>query len=107
MTSSIALREIHFLRRRSTSLNICLRGAFYAEAGPIPTHWELWREVITAYHLYELTPFQKWMGTISSLEDSYIFTPLELAVLSYLEALALDNHKEAKGDIVLLWQSTL
>ena len=47
------------------------------------------------------------MGTVSSLETSYIFTPLELAALSYLEALALGNHKEAKGNIVLLWQSTL
>ena len=83
------------------------KGTFYAEVGPIPVHWEIWRQVITVYLLYELTPFQSWMGIVSLLEESYLFTPLELAVLSYLEALALDNNHEAKGKIVLLWQSAL
>ena len=83
------------------------KGTFYAEVGPIPVHWEIWRQVITVYLLYELTPFQSWMGIVSLLEESYLFTPLELAALSYLEALALDNNHEAKGKIVLLWQSAL
>ena len=83
------------------------KGTFYAEVGHIPLHWELWRAGITSFLLYELTPFQKWMGLGASLEASYIFTPLELAVLTYIESLALDNLHNSKGNIVLLWQSAL
>ena len=94
-------------KEKINSIRHLFKGTFYAEVGPIPLHWELWREVITSYLLYELTPFQKWMGLVSSLEASYIFTPLELAVLTYLESLAVDDHISAKGSVVLLWQSTL
>ena len=83
------------------------KGTFYADVGPIPVRWEIWRQVLTVYLLYELTPFQTWMEILSSLEESYLFTPLELSVLSYLEPLALDNHYDFKGKIVLLWQSTM
>ena len=83
------------------------KGTFYADVGPIPVRWEIWRQVLTVYLLYELTPFQTWMEIISSLEESYLFTPLELSVLPYLESLARDNHYDFKGEIVLLWQSTM
>ena len=74
----------------------------------MPLHWELWRAVIATFLLYELTPIQKWMGLVSSLEKSYIYIhPLELAALTYLESLALDNLFDSKGNIVLLCQSSL
>ena len=94
-------------KEKINSIRHLFKGAFYEEVGPVPLHWELWRDVIASYLLYELTPFQKWMGLVSSLESSYIFTPLELAALTYLESLALDDHIAAKGAIVLLWQSAL
>ena len=47
------------------------------------------------------------MGLVPPLEKSCIFTPLDLAVLTYLESLALDNLYDSKGNIVLLWQPAL
>ena len=98
--TSLAKDKISLIKQR-------FKGTFYEEIGPIPLHWELWRSLITIYLLYELTPFHEWMKIVASLESSYLFAPLDLAVLSYLESLALDNHHESKGNIVILWQSAL
>ena len=52
------------------------KGTFYAEAGPYPLHWELWGKLITDFNLYEIDPLPLWMAAVSSLEESYLFTPL-------------------------------
>ena len=98
--SSLAKDKINLVRQR-------FKGTFYEEIGPIPLRWELWRPLITIYLLYELTPFHEWVRIVASLESSYLFAPLDIAVLSYLEPLALDTHHESKGKIVILWQSAL
>ena len=98
--ASLSKDRINLIRHR-------FKGTFYEEVVPIPLHWELWRDLITTYLLYELTPFHTWTKLVSSLENSYLFTPLDLAVLTYLESLAIDNLHESKGNIVLLWQSAL
>ena len=56
---------------------------FFAEDGPIPIHWELRRPLIASFLLYEVTPCTRWMAVASSLEQSYLFTPLDHSVLSY------------------------
>ena len=94
-------------KEKITPIRHRFKGTFYEEVGPTPLHWELWRGLITTYLLYELTPFHTWMGLVSSLGNSYLFAPLDLAVLTYLESLAIDNMRESKGNIVLLWQFAL
>ena len=47
------------------------------------------------------------MGLASSLGKSYIFTPLDIAVLTYLESLALGNLYDSKKNMALLWQPAL
>ena len=78
-------------------VRLLFKETFYAELGPIPLHFALWRALISSFRLYAVSPFTLSMEVVSSLEQSYLFTPLGLSVISYLEALALDTNYKSKG----------
>ena len=72
-----------------------------------PEFWEVWRGLITQYHLYEVVAFTQWVIIVGLLNDSSIRTPIDLTQLTFGEIHAFDQAHDNKGNLVLLWQSAL
>ena len=70
-----------------------------------PESWEIWRAMITKYHLCEILPFAGWVEITHHLSKSQIFTPLDLAQVHHSEALALDTSLNLDGNLSILRQS--
>ena len=73
----------------------------------IPEGYEIWRSLITQYNLYEIRPFAHRAGLISSLCNRFLRSPFDLAALTFSEISALCQNPQSKGDLILLWKSSL
>ena len=47
---------------------------YFDQSTFFPPNWELWRNLITRYRLYEITPFAEWAITIGKVEDLRILS---------------------------------
>ena len=69
--------------------------------------WEVWRGLITRFHLWEIIPFAAWDKIVTALSTRHIHSPIELTTITFTEASALDYDRRWGGNLVLLWQSAL
>ena len=99
-SSALPKEQINRLRK-------LIKTAYFDQSGTFPPKWELWREIIAKYHLYEVVPFGDWAKIIWKLEDHKIYNPLDLAELSKEEAKTLESVLDSKGNSILLWQTVL
>ena len=72
-----------------------------------PPGWEVWRGLITRFHLWEIIPFAAWTKIVTAPSTRHIRSPIELTTLTFTEAFALDYDCRRDGNLVLLWQSAL
>ena len=84
-----------------------VKNAYFDQSGIFPPKWEHWRDLITKYHLYEVTPFGERSKLVWLLEETRISSPLDLAELNKEEANLLEARLESKGNTILLWKTTL
>ena len=101
------IKQSKISKDKIESFRKLFKGAFYEDTPVTPQHWEIWRQLLSSFSLYEISPFTEWMKIIASLDDRHIKSPLDLATLSYTEAMAVDTTLAAGGNVVLLWQSCL
>ena len=66
--------------------------------------WTLWEELTLKYNLNKPMGTVDIRATIRSMTQGVIKTPLDLAAISKLQAIALDRSILAHGTVTLLWQ---
>ena len=101
------IKSTTMVRPRQNTLRKIFNSAYYDQTEIFPAKWEIWKDLITRYHLFEIVPFASWAKLLFRVESLRINTPLDLGELSQTEALTIDTAQEAKGNIILLWQACL
>ena len=81
--------------------------AYFDQSEVFPVKWEIWRDLVTRYHLFEVIPFASWAKLLFKIESLKIDNPLDLGELNFQEVVSIDDSQGAKGNIILLWQSCL
>ena len=70
-----------------------------------PREWGIWTDLINRYNLYETDSLEAWADWTLRLQASRVWNPADLSSLTKEEIFALDDDREAKGRLILLWQA--
>ena len=84
-------------RPKVNILRKTFHSAFYDQTEIFPSKWEIWKDLITRYHLFEIVPFASWAKLLFRVESLRINTPLDLGELNQTEVVSIDTAQEAKG----------
>ena len=75
--------------------------AFFGQSEVFPVKWEIWRDLITRYHLFEVIPFASWAKLLFKVESLKIDNPLDLGGLNFQEVVSVDTSQDANGGYYL------
>ena len=70
MTSLAVLSHRTFLHGEIAKFKGMFKVAHFDQSAVLPANWELWRNMATRYHLYEISSFDWRPATIEELENS-------------------------------------